>query len=70
MALFGVVSILVAWIGGAQWTFVAGFLYAGTGPVQWALGEYGGRLHRQIDAATTSGQQAQRAGASTVSTSS
>jgi uncharacterized membrane protein len=62
MALFGVVSILIAAIGGVKWSSTAGFLYAGIGPVQWALGEYGGRLHRRIDAAAGAGRSTARAG--------
>jgi uncharacterized membrane protein len=60
LAAVGLVSAVVAWAGGRWGVFLAGMVYWTIGLIEWAIGEYGGRERKRLDAI---------AGANTASTS-
>ena len=48
IAGWGVLSMLICVAGGRAWLSAAGFVYFGIGISEWALGEYNGRMQRQL----------------------
>jgi uncharacterized membrane protein len=50
VAAVSLVSAAIAWAGG---TSLAGMVYWTIGLIEWGIGQYGGRLKRRLDAAST-----------------
>jgi hypothetical protein len=52
-ASIALLSVAIAFFGGVRAARLAGYIYTAIAPLEWGIGEYGGRQRKRLDVSTT-----------------